>query len=50
MRGVDRLHVSLLKRGAVVLVGGLACTAGVGALSVLGPMIFGGGRTPFRFA
>ena len=50
MRGVDRLHVSLLKRGAVCLVGGLACTAGVGALSVLAPLLLGAGRSPFRFA
>jgi hypothetical protein len=51
MRGVDRLHVSLLKRGAVCLVGGLACTAGVGALSALAPLLLGGGgRSPFRFA
>ena len=45
MRGVDRLHVSLLKRGAVVLVGGLACTAGLAAVSAVSPLF-----TAFRFA
>ena len=49
MRGVERLHVGVAKRGAVLLVGGLACTLGVTALASLAPLVFGQ-RSPFRFA
>lgn len=49
MRGLDRHYVTLPKRAAVVLTGGLLGIAGVAALSVVGPVIFGR-RSPFRFA
>ena len=49
MRGVDRLHVGPGKRAAVVVLGGLAACAGVGALATASPLIFGE-RSPFRFA
>ena len=49
MRGVDAVRVSLGKCAAVCLVGGAAAVAGVGVLSVVGPVIFGD-RSPFRFA
>lgn len=49
MKGVDRVHVSLPKRIAVVTLGGVATLVGVGALATLGPVVFGD-RSPFRFA
>ena len=49
MRGVDAVHVSLLKRAAVCATGGAAMVVGIGALAVLGPLVFGH-RSPFRFA
>ena len=49
MRGVDAVRVTVLKRVAVCGVGGVATVLGVGALSVVGPLVFGD-RSPFRFA
>lgn len=49
MRGIDRLYITPVKRVSVVVTGGVACTVGVLALSVLGPLVFGE-RSPFRFA
>lgn len=49
MKGVDRVHVSLVKRLAVCAVGGAATLAGVGVLAAVGPLVFGH-RSPFRFA
>lgn len=49
MRGVDAVRVTVLKRVAVCGVGGVATVFGVGALSVVGPLVFGD-RSPFRFA
>ena len=49
MRGIESAYVSLPKRLAVMTLGGLATTAGVAALSVVGPFAFGH-RSPFRFA
>jgi hypothetical protein len=49
MRGVDAGRVSLAKRAAVCGVGGAAAVVGVGALSIVGPLVFGD-RSPFRFA
>jgi hypothetical protein len=49
MRGIEAQYVSLPKRLAVMSLGGLATTAGVAALSVVGPFVFGH-RSPFRFA
>lgn len=49
MRGVDKLHVTLPKRIAVCLVGGLSTTVGVSILAVAGPALFGE-KSPFRFA
>lgn len=49
MRGIDRRNVSFLKRISVCSIGGLTAVAGVSALSVIGPMVFGK-RSPFRFA
>jgi hypothetical protein len=49
MRGLEAAKVSGVKRLAVCLVGGAATVVGVGALSVVGPLVFGE-RSPFRFA
>lgn len=49
MQGVDAVRVTPVKRIAVVLTGGVASMLGVGALSLLGPLVFGA-RSPFRFA
>ena len=49
MRGVETARVSFSKRAAVVATGGVVSTLFVGALSVLGPFVFGE-RSPFRFA
>ena len=42
-------YISPGKRFAVTLTGGVACMAGVGLLSVIGPFLFKD-RSPFRFA
>lgn len=49
MRGVEKAFVTLPKRIAVCVIGGIATTVGVGAVAVAGPAIFGE-RSPFRFA
>ena len=49
MRGLESQYVSLGKRVAVMGLGGLATMAGVAALSVVGPFVYGH-RSPFRFA
>jgi hypothetical protein len=49
MRGIEAHYVSAGKRLAVMLTGGVATTAGVAALAVVGPLVFGD-RSPFRFA
>jgi hypothetical protein len=49
MRGVEKAFVTLPKRIAVCVIGGLATTVGVGVVAVAGPAIFGE-RSPFRFA
>lgn len=46
MRGLDKHYVTLPKRAAVVVAGGLLSVAGVAVLSVVGPVIFGR-RSPF---
>jgi hypothetical protein len=49
MRGLDTARVTIAKRMAVCGMGGLSTMAGVGILSVVGPLVFGE-RSPFRFA
>jgi hypothetical protein len=49
MRGIDAAHISLPKRLAVMVTGGLATVAGVAAVAAGGPLIFGD-RSPFRFS
>lgn len=49
MRGLDKHYISWPKRVAVVGVGGLLGMAGIAAVSVAGPLIYGK-RAPFRFA
>lgn len=49
MRGLDKHYISAPKRVAVVGVGGLLGMAGIAAVSVAGPLIYGK-RAPFRFA
>jgi len=50
MRGVERAHVSLPKRLAVLVIGGVAGAVAVGALAAVGPSVpVVGARAPFRF-
>jgi hypothetical protein len=49
MKGLDKHYITFPKRLAVVTAGGLATVAGVAALAVIGPYIYGK-RSPYRFA
>jgi hypothetical protein len=49
MRGLDKHYVSMPKRAAVVVSGGLLSIVGVATLALVGPHIFGR-RSPFRFS
>ena len=48
MRGLEKRYVSLPKRVAVIGLGGAMAVAGVGVMSVVGPLVFGN-KSPFRF-
>lgn len=49
MRGLDKHYITFSKRVGVVVSGGVAAIAGVAALAVVGPVVFGH-RSPYRFA